>query len=151
MNTHRLIRFVEDGIATLMDLRPHTATSREAALARRLAAELRAIAEADDTGTGSDFWRATCRALVTLATENDPLFFMRWEPIRATMVHGATPSIIASWWRLRRSPDWRATWAPALRHKQYGHPPPFPPMPATNAIAIEHASHLFHFREAAGE
>jgi hypothetical protein len=150
MNTHRLIRFVEDGIATLTDLRARTPTSREAALARRLAAELRAIAEADDAGTGSDFWRATCRDLVTMATENDPLFFMRWEPIRATMVHGATPSIIGSWWRLRRSPDWRDTWAPALRHEQYGHPPPFPPMPATNAIAIEHASHLFRFREATG-
>jgi hypothetical protein len=151
MSTHRLIRFVEDGIATLMDLRPHTATSREAALARRLAAELRAIAEANDTGAGSDFWRATCRALVTMATESDPLFFMRWEPIRATMVHGASPSIIASWWNLRRSPDWRDTWAPALRHKQYGHPPPFPPMPATNAIAIEHANHLLRFREATSE
>jgi hypothetical protein len=151
MSMHRLIRFVEDGIASLMDLRPHTPTSREAALARRLATDLRAIAEADETGTGSDFWRATCRALVTLATENDPLFFMRWEPIRATMVHGATPWIIASWWRLRHSADWRAKWAPALRHKQYGHAPPFPPMPATNAIAIEHASHLFHFREATGE
>jgi hypothetical protein len=91
MNSNRLIRFVEDSIATLMDLRAHTPTSREAALARRLAAELRAIAEADDIDAGSDFWRATCRDLVTMATESDPLFFMRWEPIRATMVHGASP------------------------------------------------------------
>jgi len=151
MNIQRLIRFVEDGIATLMDFRSHTPTSRETALGQRLAADLRALAQSNQTGAASEFWQATCRALASLATENDPLFFMRWEPVRATMVHGATPSIIASWWSLRCSRDWRAVWAPALRHKQYGHPPPFPPMMATNAIAIEHATHLFRFHQATGE
>jgi hypothetical protein len=155
MNVQRSIRFVENALATIMDLFPRAPTEQETALGRRLEAELRAIAASGEAasreaGAGSAFWRATCGALVTIAAENEPRFFMRWAPIRATMVHGATQSIVADWWRLRRSAEWRATWAPALRHRQYGHPPPFPPMMASNAMAIEHATHLFRFREATG-
>ncbi len=150
MNARRLLKFFEDGIATVLDMRQTAPTAEQRALAQRLAAELRALNDALQTGEGSPFWRETCLALGRLAAEGDPMFFMRWPMIQATMVHGATPAIIADWWRLRRSPAWRDVWAPALRHTQYGHPPPFPPMPSTNAMAIEHATHLRRFHELAG-
>jgi hypothetical protein len=150
MNARRVLKFLEDGIATVMDLRPSAPTAEQRALAQRLAAELRALNDARQTGEGSPFWRETCLALGRLAIEGDPMFFMRWPMIQATMVHGATPAIIADWWRLRRSSAWRDVWAPALRHRHYGHPPPFPPMPSTNAMAIEHATHLQRFHELAG-
>lgn len=46
---------------------------------------------------------------------------------------------------MQRSATWRSLWRPALRHIQHGHPPPFAPMLSTNAMAIEHASHLWRF------
>ncbi|MFL5283564.1 MAG: hypothetical protein ACJ8AW_21880 [Rhodopila sp.] len=72
---------------------------------------------------------------------------MEWPAVRATMVHGANPTTFKMLMMLRRSADWRTRWAPALRHPQHGHPPSFAPMLSTNAIAIEHAAHLFRFRQ----
>jgi hypothetical protein len=66
------------------------------------------------------------------------------------MVHGTTLSGLSAWWMLRHAPDWSGTWKPALRHPQHGHPPPFIPMMSTNVMTIEHASHLFRFRQETG-
>ena len=150
MNSRRLLRFAEDVVATIMDLRPTRATDAQAEAAKALATRLQVLAASNDLGEGSPFWQDTCRRLAELAAQNDPLFFMRWPPIRATMVHGATLPIIADWWRLRRSPAWRGTWRNALRHPQYGHPPPFLPMLSTNAMAVEHAKHLATFHAHTG-
>lgn len=127
MSAQRWIKFFEDGLSTLMDLHPQVATPCQVSLGERLAEDLRELATSGKSGEGSEFWRATCAKLERLATESDPMFFMRWDPIRATMVHGAATGTFMDWWMLRRSEEWRNTWAPALSHKQYGHPPPFPP------------------------
>jgi hypothetical protein len=120
------------------------------ALADRFAAELRQLLGSQAFGQGSEFWRGICGDLHRLVAEDDMRFFMRWPALRATMVHGAVAGTFRQWWALRRSSSWRAVWRPALRHPQYGHPPPFPPMLSTNAMAIEHASHLFRFEKAIG-
>jgi hypothetical protein len=151
MNTRRWLRITGNIIATIMDMRSDKPTAEQTALARRLTTELDALTNADKSVNQLDFWHTICRQLEKLAREDDPLFFMRWEPVTMGMVHGMTPSALADWWMLRRSKDWRQTWMPALRHKQYGHPPPFVPMMTTNAMAVEHAAHLYRFRELTGK
>jgi hypothetical protein len=147
VKARRLLKRFEDGLSTIMDLWSTSPTEEQVVLGQRLANELLAL---NETGEGSDFWRSICRDLSTLATENDPRFFMRWAPVRATMVHGARPETFTDFWMLRRSPEWRSTWRPALAHTQYGHPPPFPPMMSTNAMTIEHAAHLYRFHRSTG-
>ncbi len=145
------LRFVEDGLATVLDhLRPSHADARQTVLAARLTEELDRLMERQQTGDGSDFWRGVCSELRALATAGDPLFFMRWPPIEATMVHRASLWTYKAWWLLRRSPAWQTAWRPALGHPQLGHPSPFPPMMSTNAMTIEHASHLARFRHELG-
>lgn len=150
MDLRRAFRFAENGLATMMDLRAMPPTPPQARLAQRLADDLDALVRSGTTGDGSDFWRSICADLHRLAVSGDPMYFMRWPAIEATMVHGAAPVTLRMWWMLRRSAAWRTQWEPALRHPQYGHPPPFPPMLSTNAIALEHASHLFRFHRHQG-
>jgi hypothetical protein len=151
MASQPLLRFVEDRLATVLDLWPRRPAAREAALARRLIDDLDKLVQAPDRGEGSEFWQRICRELHDLAISNDSLEFMRWPAIRATMVHGASPTTMRFWRMLRRSPHWKHVWKPALRHRQYGAPPPFLPMLSTNAMAIEHAAHLFRFRQHFGK
>jgi hypothetical protein len=150
MDLRRLLRITENGLATMSDLRARPSTAVQAALAARLAADLKALLPEQKTGEGSAFWRGVCEDLHRLATSDDPMSFMRWPPIGATMVHGAAPITFREWWMLRRSRSWRSLWGPALRHPQYGRPPPFLPMLSTNAMAIEHAFHLFRFQHRMG-
>jgi len=150
MNPRTFLRFVENALATVMDRWERPPTAAQLALAERLKSDLAALLAAQQAGEGSAFWTGICADLHRLATEADPLFFMRWPSIGATMVHGATLGTYQTWWRLRRSADWRRVWRPALRHKQFGHPPPFPPMLSTNAMAIEHAAHLVRYRQDTG-
>jgi hypothetical protein len=133
-----------------MDLRKTPPSRAETALAECLTGELKALLGAHRTGEASDFWQGICGELHRLATTDDPRYFMRWPPIGATMVHGAGPTTLRALWIMYRSPTWRAQWRPALWHTQHGHPPPFAPMPSTNAMAIEHASHLWRFHRHQG-
>lgn len=151
MNVNRFHRRLEDLIATALDLLPARKTQEEERLGQALIARWQALADDPPADDGSAFWRDTCRDLLRLARTEDPRFFMRWTPIRATMVHGATNAIYRDWWTLRRDPDWGVTWSRALAHRQVGHPPPFPPMLSTNAMAIEHATHLRRFQAWCGE
>jgi hypothetical protein len=145
MNVGRLLHRAEDVLATVLDLFARPATPSQAALARQFCDDLDLLMRGQSNGEGSDFWQSVCRDLQRFAATDDPMQFMRWQPIRATMVHGASPVTFRMWWMLRRDAAWRSRWAPALRHPQYGGPPPFAPMLSTNAMAIEHASHLFRF------
>lgn len=150
MNINRVIKRLEDLTATVLDLFPTSATPEQAEYGRRLAQNLQDLAAASAAGGGSPFWQDICGEFRRLANDQDPMFFMRWDPIRATMVHGATARTFAAWWHLRRDREWGAVWGPALRHRQFGHPPPFLPMMSTNAMAIEHATHLQRFQAWAG-
>lgn len=150
MNIIKSVRRLEDIAATVMDWFPATPTEEQIAFGRRLTRDLQALVQQDSFGTGSPFWQDICVQLARFASEQDLRFFMRWEPIRVTMVHGSMPGTFPAWWRLRRHPAWRDVWSKALRHPQFGHPPPFLPMLSTNAMAIEHATHLCRFQEWAG-
>ena len=145
-----LLRFSENALATILDWFDRPPTTEQAALAQRLTDDLNELRLAHRTGDGSDFWQGVCGDLHRLAAANDPRYFMRWPPIAATMVHGAVAETVRTWWALRHTPEWSRIWRPALRHPRFGHPPPFAPMPSTNAMAIEHASHLYRFQRAAG-
>ncbi|HVZ07964.1 hypothetical protein [Rhodopila sp.] len=148
MILQRFLRRTEDGLATLMDLRKVPATPEQTALADRLVDDL-AKAGAED-GDASPFWADICQDLSHRARTQDPRYFLRWPPIGATMVHGAAPVTFRMLSLLRRSDAWKTRWAPALRHRQHGHPPPFAPMLSTNAMAIEHAAHLYRFGQRMG-
>ena len=148
MHLQRFLRLAEDSLATLGDLRGRPSSPSQMDLARRLREELEGLLRAGRTGEGSAFWQTICAELRRLAVEGDPMYFMRWPPIGATMVHGASPVTLRMWRMLRRSPDWHSVWRPALRHPRFGHPPPFVPMLSTNAMAVEHASHLFRYHRA---
>lgn len=150
MHVQRLLRFAEDGLATIMDLRTMPTSMAQGALARQFTDELNALLDEDRTADGSASQRTVCAELHRFAGVGDPLFFMRWPPVAATMVHGAAPVTLRMWWMLRQSPAWRSVWQPALQHPQFGHPPPFLPMRSTNAMAIAHASHLFRFHRQQG-
>src|SRR5579859_4559312 len=150
MNLRPVFRFVENGIATVMDLQKTAPSRSEAALAERLADDLSSLLRGQQAGEASDFWQNICAELHQLATTDDPRYFMRWPPIGATMVHGASPTTLRALWMMHQSPMWRSQWRPALRHAQHGHPPPFAPMLSTNAMAIEHASHLWRFHRHQG-
>lgn len=146
MNINRVIKRLEDITATVLDRFPTAPTPEQAEHGRQLAQSLQELAAASADGGGSPFWQEICGEFRRLASNQDPMFFMRWDPIRATMVHGATTRTFAAWWQLRRARDWDTLWGPALRHQQFGHPPPFLPMMSTNAMAIEHAIHLQRFQ-----
>lgn len=150
MNLRRFLRLTEDGLATIMDFTAKPASPSQSALAVRLSADLQTLVSAGKTGDGSPFWQGICQELCRLAVEDDPMRFMRWPAVGATMVHGAAPITFQEWWILRRTPDWHSVWKPALRHPQLGGPPPFPLMLSTNAMAIEHAFHLFQFHAQQG-
>jgi len=146
-NGRLILKRIEDVLATIQDLWRTNPTPREEALAADLSNRLNELVRMQVTVEGSELWRARCQSIAALAATDDPRFFMRWQPIRNTMVHGMGPSTLAEFRNLRRAADWQSVWKPALRHRQHGHPPPFPPMMSANAMAIEHATHLLRFRE----
>ncbi len=146
-----MIRLLQNAVATLVDLFPHRRTPEQRILAQRLAGDLRAIAASPLAGSRSEFWRETCLELCACAEGGDADYFMRWPPIASTMVHGTTPHALAAYRLLRRSPAWRSRWSAALHYAEFGHPPPFLRDLRTNAVAIQHASHLLLFAEATGQ
>jgi hypothetical protein len=138
---------IENLLATIMDFWSTHPTSQQQVLAANLSSRLNELSRLQVAGDASDFWRSRCEKLAAMAATEDPRFFMRWQPIQETMVHGMNARMLGDWRQLRRATDWRHLWKPALRHRQHGHPPPFPPMISTNAMAVEHATHLYRFRE----
>src|SRR5260221_3039491 len=146
-----LIRLLQNIVATLLDLRPGRLTPQQRWLAERLVSDLRSIAASPIAGAQSVFWREACLELCACAESGDANYFMRWPPIARTMVHGTTPHALAAYRLLRRSAAWRGIWSAALHYTEFGHPPPFLRDLRTNAIAIQHASHLFLFGEATGQ
>lgn len=146
-----LVRFAENAIMTLQDWRGRTASPEQRSLGDRLRAELKALAESPPAGPQLDFWRAACLDLSACADTQDPLAFMRWEPVAATMAFGTTKMGLDCYRLLRRSPRWPTVWSKALRHRQYGAPRPFLRNPWSNAITVQHASHLEMYQQRTGQ
>lgn len=146
---HTLNRRVSNLIATWRDLFAPPATQEQRALADDLQRDLAAL----QTGTGQQlpFWQSTWQAILQESRNGDPLYFMRWPPIAATMVNGTTAFSARALLRLRRSADWKTVWKPAITHKLYGYGPPFLPYGKTNANTVMHAAHLLHFAATTGQ
>ncbi len=142
-----LVRVAENGVATLREAFVRAPTPLEAQAAEALRQELRRL---NDVEGALPFWRDTCEALARHAEEEDPRFFMRWPPIKSTMVNGTTAFSVDAYRRLRRTGDWKAVWKAGITHQPYGHGPPFLPYPRTNANTVMHAAHLLHFQSTTG-
>ena len=143
------IKTIENVIATVADWFVPPPSALEARAAATLRDELRQLS--GQTGIGaSPFWQQTCQALLRHAENGDPRFFMRWPPIKGTMVNGTSAFTATALSRLRQSADWQSKWKPAITHRLHGHGPPFLPYPWTNGNTIMHAAHLCHFKQVTG-
>ena len=110
--------------------------------------EMTAIAP-DTRDTESDWARHRAR-LRHLAAHADPMEFLRWDVVRATMIAGDTPYIAAELSHLRRRSDWRARWRPAVRESPVGGARPFYLHPRSSGTLLHHAYHACRFEEATG-
>ena len=146
---HRpLVRRAQDILATAGDWFARPATPAQTALAVRLREELRALSV--DAREQLPFWQSITDRMRQHAENGDPLYFMRWPEIAATMVNDTTPFAVEAYRQLRRAPEWRERWRPAITHPHFGHGPPFLPNPRTNANTVMHAAHLRRFRRETG-
>src|SRR5206468_4543385 len=107
---------------------------------RREAASLR-----DDAVTASGLWHEQRARLRDLLVDGDPATFLRWEPVRRTMVKRGHGPIVHELAHLRSRADWATRWRPALRESTLGAPRPFPRFPWSSANLIYHAYHLCRF------
>jgi hypothetical protein len=144
-----LVRRLENGVSTIVDLFARPPTAEQAALSLRLRQELGQLTR--DSQDLLPFWRSICTQLLHYAETEDPRYFMRWPPVAATMVNGTTPFSAEAFRRLRRAPEWRSRWRAAVTHEPHGHGPPFLPYLRTNANTIMHAAHLWHFKATTGQ
>jgi hypothetical protein len=95
-------------------------------------------------------WDAKRGQLLRLLQEGDPAEFLRWEPVRTTMVKRGRVPVAHELRHLRRRPDWSSRWRPALRETTLGRPRPFHRWPWSSGTLIHHAYHLCRFEEATG-
>jgi hypothetical protein len=143
-----LVRRIENIAATVDDMLPRALSPDQAAAAERFREALARLAR--DAGEGSPFWREACQTMRDCAVSGDPMFFMRWAPIRATMVNGTTPFTVRAFQALRGAPDWQSVWKAAITHLLYGRGPIFIPYPWTFGNTVMHAANLRHFQATTG-
>jgi hypothetical protein len=143
---------IEKALALILDACfEHKTTGGGTLPAETLRNDLRALSVHQKETQQTAFWQEICTALRRCAETGDPRDFLQWPPIVEAMQTSTTPTVIAAFLMLRRSPEWRAIWRPILRHPRYGHPPPFLPYPASNPITVQHAGHLYYFHKTLGE
>jgi hypothetical protein len=94
-------------------------------------------------------WEANRDELRGLLATGDPAGFLRWPPVRRTMVKRNHGPVVLEWRWMRRRSDW-PRWRAALRETTLGHPRPFPRMPTTSGNALHLAYHLRRFEDATG-
>ena len=128
---------------------------RRTAVRPERVAELRAeVAALPSQGAGAgradQFWTANQAELRRLLLARRPTDFLRWDPVRLTMVKRGRASVAHELAHLRARPDWRPRWRPALRESTVGRPRPVPSHPWASGTAIHHAYHLCRFEEATG-
>ncbi|HEU4367134.1 MAG TPA: hypothetical protein VFV05_02765 [Methylomirabilota bacterium] len=121
------------------------------ALVARLRADTVELSLAPPEGIVADpLWEAKRAALRHLLATGDPARFMRWPPVRTTMVKRGHRPVTIELRHLRRRADWAERWRPALREMTLGRPRPFPRLPTTSANTLHLAYHLCRFEEATG-
>jgi hypothetical protein len=80
----------------------------------------------------------------------EPADFLRWAPVRQTLVKRGHRSVVPELAHLRARPDWRRRWRSAVRETTLGRPRPFPRCPWSSANLIYQAYHVCRFEEATG-
>lgn len=99
------------------------------------------------TDDAAAIWELKRAALRRLLREADPTDFLRWEPVRTTMVKRGRAPVAHELRYLRRRSDWARRWRPALRESTLGRPRPFHLAPWTSGSLIHQAYHLARFEE----
>jgi hypothetical protein len=120
-------------------------------LIKRLRDEVRRECSTSDDSIEADaLWVAKRNELRALLVTHDPHDFLRWDPIRATMVKRGRTSVKVELRHLKRRPDWSDRWRHALRESTLGRPRPFPRFPWSSSALIHLAYHACRFEEATG-
>jgi hypothetical protein len=112
-----------------------------------------ALAVAPQAGNGivaDPLWDAKRRELRHFLAAENPDRFMRWPPVRTTMVKRGHRPVSVELRHMRRRADWRTRWRPALQEMTLGAPRPFPRLPTSSANALHLAYHLCRFEEVTG-
>jgi hypothetical protein len=81
---------------------------------------------------------------------DDPRAFLRWGPIRETMLVPNLPYVEEELRALRASAAWASTWSGILEEDPTGCPPPYPRHPPSSANLIHHAFHVQRLRDVTG-
>ena len=111
--------------------------------------EVRAQPPIEEDGVEADaLWTQKRNQLRALLLARDPHDFLRWDPIRTTMVKRGRGPTGAELAHLRRRPDWSDRWRRALRESTAGRPRPFVRFPWSSTALIHHAYHACRFEEA---
>src|SRR6266852_1379011 len=146
---HRPVSYLAERVVGRLLFERHRT---EPALVRSLredAAALEARA-ARDTTTAVPIWERLRTEIRNLMRTGDPERFLRWPPVRVSMVRRGRPSAAFELAQLRARPDWRTRWRAAMRESTLGHPRPFHLMPSTSGSVSRAAYHLVRFEEVTG-
>lgn len=129
---------------------------RPAPVDRPLVEELRAEfqrllpALAQRRSDAEDMWIRHRIRLRELVLERDLREFLRWDVIKATMVISNTRYAAEELRYLKRQPNWKHRWLPAIRESPVGRPRPFHLHPESSGTLIHHAYHVCRFEVATG-
>src|SRR5712692_9997484 len=151
MSRRRPLSYLAEIAVGALCFERRAADPRLVAKLRADAAELSPTSSRGGDGIVADtLWQAKRAELRHLLTTSDPRRFMRWPPVRTTMVKRGHRPVVVELRHMRRRADWRARWRPALQEMTLGRPRPFPRLPTTSANALHLAYHLCRFEEATG-
>jgi hypothetical protein len=151
----RVAGTVWHGFAAMFALRDRQSKKRHLArlddpvhdeLAATLRAEISRL-QRERSGGDSPWWTGVRERLVRHVLTDDPRAFLRWDPIRETMVVPNLPYVENELRALRASDAWTSTWSGALDEDPSGCPPPYPGHPTSSANLIHHAFHVQRLRE----
>ncbi len=118
-------------------------------LLTQLRTDAAGLAAGVSTVIADALWEAKRAELRRLLATGEAGRFMRWPPVRTTMVKRGHWPVTLELRHMRRRADW-PRWRRALREMTLGRPRPFPRLPTTSANALHLAYHLCRFEEATG-
>lgn len=95
-------------------------------------------------------WQAFSRELVKCIDRGDPRSFLQWPVVRKSMFVSNARYVAEELRWLRRLPDWKNRWRPALRESPIGRPRPYPRYPRSSGNLIHHGYSLARFEYFSG-
>jgi hypothetical protein len=136
-------------VGALLDRPLPPPTEAELARVARLRASFRMCPPDDphDIQAPGAEWTAFSNRLRELVLQGDPREFLRWDVIRESMFVSRMPYVGLELAWLRRRPDWKTRWWPAIGEARVGRPLPYPFYSRSSGNLIHHAYHLAQFEE----